>query len=179
MTRSHPPGEQLAPGQSAAESAVAPAGVAGPVLPRASSSHHDSTDASCSRPQSREDGTSTGEPEDTATPSQTRDTVVPGPPVLGSRKLARRLLSSSPETHRSSDDDRYMPLATLSRYSGLSVRTLRAALRDPLHPLPHYRVNAGGKVLVRRSEFDAWMSHCRVDSTDVDAIVREVLGDVT
>jgi hypothetical protein len=72
-----------------------------------------------------------------------------------------------------------MPLAMLSRYSGLSVRTLRAALRDPLHPLPHYRLNAGGKVLVRRSEFDAWMSHSRVDSPDVDAIVREVLGDIT
>ena len=41
-------------------------------------------------------------------------------------------------------------------------------------PLPHYRV--GGKILVRRSEFDTWMSRFRVDDMiQVDAIVADVL----
>ncbi len=51
--------------------------------------------------------------------------------------------------------DPYLPLTALSGYAGLSVRTLREHLADSAHPLPCYRV--GGKVLVRRSEFDAWV----------------------
>ena len=51
--------------------------------------------------------------------------------------------------------DPYLPLRALSGYCGLSVRTLREHLSDATHPLPCYRV--GGKVLVRRSEFDTWV----------------------
>lgn len=74
--------------------------------------------------------------------------------------------------------DPYLPLRDLRAYSGISQRTLREYLKDPVHPLPHYRVVDGGKVLVRRSEFDTWIARFRADSPDVDAIVREVLGDV-
>jgi excisionase family DNA binding protein len=55
--------------------------------------------------------------------------------------------------------DPYLSLRALSGYCGLSVRTLRDHLSDSAHPLPCYRV--GGKVLVRRSEFDAWVSAFR------------------
>ena len=69
----------------------------------------------------------------------------------------------------------YLSLRTLSAYSGLSVRTLRGYLSHPARPLPHYRV--GGKVLVKRSEFDAWVSTFRVEeSPRVDAIVAEIVG---
>lgn len=69
--------------------------------------------------------------------------------------------------------DPFMSLRALSTYSGLSVRNLRGHL-NASPALPHYRV--GGKILVRRSEFDAWMGRFRVDrSVDVDAIVREVV----
>ena len=51
--------------------------------------------------------------------------------------------------------DPYLPLKALAAYSGLSIRTLRGHLRRRQSPLPHYR--PGGKILVRRSEFDAWM----------------------
>ena len=69
----------------------------------------------------------------------------------------------------------YLPLKGLARYSGLSVRTLRGYLSHPARPLPHYRV--GGKVLVKQSEFDAWMTVFRTEITPrVDAIVTEVLG---
>ena len=69
----------------------------------------------------------------------------------------------------------YLSLRTLSVYSGLSVRTLRGYLSHPARPLPHYRV--GGKVLVKRSEFDGWVCGFREESaSQVDAIVEEVLG---
>ncbi len=52
-------------------------------------------------------------------------------------------------------DDAYLPLKALASYAGLSVRTLRNLLIHPAHPVPHYRM--AGKILVKRSEFDAWM----------------------
>ena len=70
--------------------------------------------------------------------------------------------------------DPFLPLKALADYSGLSVRTLRDYLADLLHPLPCYRV--GGKILVRRSEFDAWIARYRqLGSADVDRIVSEAL----
>ena len=73
--------------------------------------------------------------------------------------------------------DPWFDLKALSGYSSLSVRSLRAALADPVHPLPCYRmkqprrvvrkprhsgerprcVTITGKVLVRKSDFDRWM----------------------
>jgi helix-turn-helix protein len=70
--------------------------------------------------------------------------------------------------------DPYMSLKVLAGYSGLAVRTLRNHLTDLAHPLPCYRV--GGKILVRRSEFDAWIAqHRQVGPADVKAIVDDVL----
>ena len=69
----------------------------------------------------------------------------------------------------------YLSLRVLSTYSNLSIRTLRGYLSHPARPLPHYRV--GGKVLVKRSEFDAWVSAFREELVPrVDAIVEDVLG---
>ena len=50
--------------------------------------------------------------------------------------------------------DRYLSIRALAEYSGLSVRRLRDYLVDGAAPIPHYRI--GGKILVRRSEYDAW-----------------------
>jgi hypothetical protein len=72
--------------------------------------------------------------------------------------------------------DPFLPLKALVSYSGLSVHKLRQYLDDPAHPMPCYRV--GGKILVRRSEFDAWISaYRRRGRPDVDRIVGEVLRD--
>ncbi len=38
------------------------------------------------------------------------------------------------------DVDPWLNLEALSQYSGLSVRSLRAYLTDPNHPLTHYRM---------------------------------------
>jgi hypothetical protein len=61
----------------------------------------------------------------------------------------------------STELDPFLTLKALAEYSDCSVRWLRDRLEDPDHPLPHYRVGAPGSgrplILVRRSDFDAWM----------------------
>lgn len=91
-----------------------------------------------------------------------------------SEQVARTLLPRESCAHDPGDP--YLSLRDLSAYSGISVRKLRTHLRDPIHPLPCFRIG-GGKLLVRRSDFDAWMTQFRLDPTDVDTIVSEVLGD--
>jgi Helix-turn-helix domain len=55
------------------------------------------------------------------------------------------------------DLDPFLPLRSLAAYAGLSVRTLRQYLDlPPDQALPCYRV--GGKILVRRSQFDTWVA---------------------
>ena len=73
--------------------------------------------------------------------------------------------------------DPFLGLRALAGYSSLSVRKLRDCLEHPQHPLPCYRV--GGKILVRRSEFDTWMAAYRHRGRqDVDRIVSEVLHEL-
>ena len=82
--------------------------------------------------------------------------------------LAERVIVSMPL-------DPFLSLKALASYSGLSVRKLRQHLGDLNHPLPSYRV--GGKIVVRRSEFDAWMARYRQQGrVDVEGIVRKVLS---
>jgi len=71
------------------------------------------------------------------------------------------------------DLDPYLSLKALSAYAGLSIRTLRMALTDPVPPLPHYRPG-GGKVLIRRSDFDQWMTRFRQDGSDLERLVSEI-----
>ena len=74
--------------------------------------------------------------------------------------------------------DPYLSLAGLAGYSGLSVRKLRIHLAHVAHPLPCYRV--GGKILVRRSEFDAWIAAYRQRGrVDVDRLVNEVVRELS
>jgi len=73
--------------------------------------------------------------------------------------------------------DPFLSLRALSAYSNIGVRKLRDHLEDPSHPLPHYRV--GGKILIRVSEFNAWITTYRHQGRrDVDQIVSEVLRDL-
>jgi helix-turn-helix protein len=76
---------------------------------------------------------------------------------------------------RTMEFDPYLSLKALADYSGLCVRTLRDHINDPVRPLPSYRL--GGKILVRRGEFDAWMVwHRHVGPIGLDGIVDSVIG---
>ena len=70
--------------------------------------------------------------------------------------------------------DPFLTLRALVSYSGLGARKLREYLTDPVYPLPCYRV--GGKILVRRSEFDTWIArYRRIGRADVDQLVADVM----
>jgi excisionase family DNA binding protein len=58
-------------------------------------------------------------------------------------------------------DDAYLSLAALSKYAGLSVRTLRDHIDSLENPLPVYRV--GRKLLVKRSDYDRWAANFRTE----------------
>jgi hypothetical protein len=91
------------------------------------------------------------------------------------------------------DLDPFLNLEALSKYAGLSVRSLRAYLTDPAHPLPCYRLRdphvivtkagkrqtVSGKILVRRSDFDTWMQRFKyTPDIDIDKVVDEVVSEI-
>ena len=52
----------------------------------------------------------------------------------------------------------YLKVAELSDYCGISQRTLRTLLNDPINPIPFYRVGDAGRIVrIKKSEFDQWM----------------------
>lgn len=76
----------------------------------------------------------------------------------------------------------YLTLEALAAYSGLSVRTLRRFLHRQTAPLPYY--TPGGKVLVKRSDFDAWITMYRRASSataaeDTGRVVDDLLASLT
>ena len=74
------------------------------------------------------------------------------------------------------DDDHYFNLRGLAEYSSISVRTLRDYLASARDPLPCYSVKK--KILVKKSEFDAWLKKYQVRHKPITAVIDEVLADV-
>jgi len=74
-------------------------------------------------------------------------------------------------------EPKYLSLAQLSKYSGLSVATLRHQVR--WGGLPAYRVGGRGKILVAVDDFDNWISRHRLDTgEDLNTLVDEVIQGV-
>jgi excisionase family DNA binding protein len=72
----------------------------------------------------------------------------------------------------------YFKVSELAEYSGISERTLWNLLKDPVNPIPHFRVGSVGRIVrVKRSEFDQWMQKQRKSKIDwVDQFVDEILN---
>jgi len=70
----------------------------------------------------------------------------------------------------------YLSILELSEYSGISQRTLWDLLKDPVNPIPHFRIGTAGRIVrVKRSEFDLWMESQRAkDATWMDQLVDEI-----
>lgn len=64
--------------------------------------------------------------------------------------------------------DRFLDLKNLSKYSCLSVKTLRQFL--PF--IPHYKLR--GKILIRQSAFDAFIEKFKAEETELDKVVKEI-----
>ena len=72
--------------------------------------------------------------------------------------------------------DQFLDLRGLSVYSSLSVSTLRDHIRSK--GLPAFSVR--GKILVKKSEFDKWVSQYRISrDLDIDSIVNDVIGQTS
>jgi len=71
----------------------------------------------------------------------------------------------------------YLSVAELSDYCGISPRTLRDLLKDPVNPIPLYRIGAAGRIIrIKKSEFDHWMESQRAGQCDgIDEIVENLL----
>ena len=70
----------------------------------------------------------------------------------------------------------WLGLRELTQYADVSERTLRSWIYSPVDPLPAAKVS--GKVLVRKSDFDAYLQRYRIrplEELNVDAIVRDVM----
>lgn len=70
----------------------------------------------------------------------------------------------------------WLGLRQIIQYASISERTVRKWIHLTVDPLPAVRVR--GKILVRRSEFDAWLlrrSVPRLANIDVDGIVKGLL----
>lgn len=70
----------------------------------------------------------------------------------------------------------WLDLRSLQEYACVSERTLRAWIHLPGDPLPASQV--GGKILVRRKDFDQWLERHRVKHVDVGCIVDEMVAAV-
>ena len=74
----------------------------------------------------------------------------------------------------------WLGLRELTEYADISERTLRSWIYSTVDPLPAAKVC--GKVLVRRSDFDAYLQRHRIkplEQIDIDAIVRGVIKGVS
>jgi len=73
----------------------------------------------------------------------------------------------------------WLSIRQVTQYADVSERTARAWIHASVDALPAVRV--GGKVLVRRSELDAWLVRHRVrplETIDLNGIVRDALQAV-
>lgn len=73
----------------------------------------------------------------------------------------------------------WLGLKELSFYADLSQRTLRSWIYSPVDSLPATKVR--GKVLVRRSDFDAYLQRHqirRLNEINLDAIVNDIVNGV-
>ena len=71
----------------------------------------------------------------------------------------------------------YFKVSELAQYTGISDRTLWDLLKDPVNPIPHYRVGAAGRIVrIKKSEFDEWMRNQKVrDASLVDDVLEGIL----
>ncbi len=70
----------------------------------------------------------------------------------------------------------WLGLKELTHYADISERTIRSWIYSPVDPLPAAKVC--GKVLVRKSDFDAYLERYRIkpfEELKVDDVLRDVL----
>jgi excisionase family DNA binding protein len=73
----------------------------------------------------------------------------------------------------------WLGVRQVTQYANISERTIRGWIHSPVDSLPAVRIV--GKILIRRSELDAWLARHRlkpIATVDLDGIVKDVLQKV-
>jgi excisionase family DNA binding protein len=70
----------------------------------------------------------------------------------------------------------WLDLRTLQNYAVISERTIRTWIHSVLNPLP--AVQVGGKILIRRRAFDAWLESHRIQNPDVSQTIEKILAEL-
>jgi predicted DNA-binding transcriptional regulator AlpA len=76
-------------------------------------------------------------------------------------------ISNEPRTVSETDD--YITVRDIARRSSMSEKSIRDIIRNDA--LPHYRRSASGKILVRWSDFEAWMERRRIELKHDDCLL--------
>lgn len=104
-------------------------------------------------------------------------------PIFVDQLEARQHMSvkdhKQPFPHANPTNHEWLSLRELAYYADISERTLRSWIHSPTNPLPAVKVC--GKILVRKSEFDAYLQQYRVkDNTgvDINSLVQDVLDGI-
>ncbi len=74
----------------------------------------------------------------------------------------------------------WLGLRQVTQYANVSERTIRAWIHSPLDPLHAAKVR--GKILVRKSDFDAYLERHKVTargSVDLGGMVEEIVREVS
>ena len=72
---------------------------------------------------------------------------------------------------------RYVNIKQLTNTIGLSPRTIRKWIVNPVNPIPCFRV--GGKLLFEESEMTTWLEGHRIKTIDIEAMADELLTSFT
>ena len=68
-----------------------------------------------------------------------------------------------------SENDDFITVREVARRSSMSEKSIRDIIRNDA--LPHYRRSASGKILVRWSDFEAWMERRRIELKHDDCLL--------
>jgi len=71
----------------------------------------------------------------------------------------------------------YLKVSELAQYTGISDRTLWDLLKDPVNPIPHYRIGTAGRIVrIKKSDFDQWMRDQQArESHFIDDVLEGIL----
>ena len=75
----------------------------------------------------------------------------------------------SNEPRAVSETGGYITVRDIARRSSISEKSIRDIIRNDA--LPHYRRSASGKILVRWSDFEAWMERRRIELKHDDCLL--------
>ncbi|MCD4674752.1 MAG: helix-turn-helix domain-containing protein [Desulfobacula sp.] len=76
-------------------------------------------------------------------------------------------MNSSNLKHNNKFYSAYLTVSETAEYTGLSEGTIRKFLKDPIIPLPHYKVGTTGRFIrIKKKEIDRWLYFYKPEELD-------------